>query len=284
VTQPPQPILVPLDGSSAAENALPLALALAKPYSAPVELVQVIDLDSYDLSPAEQIDAAERFEQYVQPLVASHGGDSAVCKAAVIFGKPAAALIDLAGRSRLVVMASHGRGGFQATFVGSVTDKVVRGAPVPVLVVPAIGEPSPVPSHILVAIDGSEQSEAALEFARELAAAFGARLTLVHAYVETLPPSPELATYQVTMLDALREAAEQYANAIVRDGESTIITYGRPADVVLQAAGETGAGLVVMASSGKGLAGRLLLGSTTQRVLHALHRPLLIIPPARDGD
>jgi nucleotide-binding universal stress UspA family protein len=67
---------------------------------------------------------------------------------------------------------------------------------------------------------------------------------------------------------------------VARPGEETVVAQGSPAAVIVEAAERLDAGLVAMASSGKGLASRLALGSVTERVMHTLRRSLLVLPPA----
>jgi nucleotide-binding universal stress UspA family protein len=76
----------------------------------------------------------------------------------------------------------------------------------------------------------------------------------------------------------LRAAAEEYLTQIAAPSEKALVEQGFPAAVIADAATRLDAGLVVVASSGKGLAARIALGSTTDRLMHSLHRPLLIVP------
>ena len=73
--------------------------------------------------------------------------------------------------------------------------------------------------------------------------------------------------------------ATAYLAGLASPGEETIVEWGDAATAILADSQLVNADLVVMTASGKGLAKRLALGSTTDRVMHALHRPLIIIPP-----
>ncbi len=282
MTAPTGPIVVPLDGSGNAEQALPLAALLARLYDAPIRFIHVVDGES--LASAKDFDEARRnFAAYAAELAGRHGLAGKPFSADLLSGSPGPTILESAANASFIVLASHGRSGFHATFIGSVADKVVRGAPVPVFVVPAIDGKTPGSLEvILVALDGSAEAEGGLRVARDVAARAGARLTLVRAY--TIPPAVgvEFAYYPPDLVTSLEEGAKDYLSATAREGEGTVVALGPASEIVTQAATDLNADLVVMTSHGKGLAGRLALGSTTDRVMHGFRRPLLVVPAARD--
>ncbi len=274
-------VLVPLDGSKNAENALPMAALLARAYDLPVRLIHVIDNADEMLTPQALDRAREVFSSYSLDLAARHGIDTSRAVAEVGYGPPAATILAAAEGVRFVVIATHGRGGFVATFIGSVADKVVRGADVPVVTVPGVGEPAAVDSRpILVALDGSPEAEAGLEAARDLAKRAAVKLALVRAISVPPPVGIEFAYYPPDILTTMQAAAQDYLKGIARPGEETHLVHGAAATAIEQIAANINAGLIVMTSRGKGLAARLALGSTTDRVLHSVQRPLLIVPVA----
>ena len=146
----PGEILVPLDGSALAEAALAPAAELARLLGARLTLVQVvvpiaITTDpplpfpsGYDehLTEIRRVEAQDYLESVVERL--QEQGVVAAC-AAVVSGGVAGALVDLTreGRAGLIVIASHGHGGLKRLALGSVADRLVRTAAVPVLVVRA---------------------------------------------------------------------------------------------------------------------------------------------------
>jgi nucleotide-binding universal stress UspA family protein len=141
-------ILVPLDGSPLAEAVLEPAAALARLWDGEVSLVQVVRpvvLDSEPILPlpigySDKATAIQRelAQDYIRD-VAERLRESGVKASgvAVIGGGIADTLIDLARPERvsLVAVATHGRGGLGRLALGSVADKLVRAAEVPVLVV-----------------------------------------------------------------------------------------------------------------------------------------------------
>jgi len=272
-----RPILLALDGSTAAEAALPFAFELSQLYGASLRLIHAIDLD--DPSTAGLEAANERFSDYAKRLVRTTAGPAAAMDSVVVAGSPAVAVLEAAHDARFLVVASHGRSGFRATVVGSVADKIVRGAAVPVLFVPVGAAGAPLTAGpTIVGLDGSEAAEVGLGMARELAARLGVELYLVEAFDPLPPLAVEVGFYPVDLTDSMEESARTYLQGIQRPAERVECTVG-PADAVIEeVARRVGAGLIVLSSHGKGLAKRITLGSITDRVMHHSQRPLLIVP------
>jgi len=138
-----RPILVPLDGSKLAENALPDAAWLSRITGAPIRFIHVVDTD---VAVEDRGKAAETFRSYTKGIAADHGLGETTCD--VVAGSPADEILKESERASAIVIATHGRGGFRAMIVGSVADKVIRGASVPVLAEPGLEHPAaPVPGR-----------------------------------------------------------------------------------------------------------------------------------------
>jgi nucleotide-binding universal stress UspA family protein len=142
----PKRILVPLDGSALAEQALPVAQSLAKAYGAEVILLRVLDV----AVPAELVtypeahwvrEALQANHREVQRYLAEK--QIALDQAGVdvrvqVFDTSPAEEIMFAARNEaidLIVMSSHGRGGDTRWTAGSVADKVMQHSPCPVLLI-----------------------------------------------------------------------------------------------------------------------------------------------------
>lgn len=269
-------IIVPLDGSANAENALPAAAMLAQMDAAPVEILYVLDEDADKRGLDE---ATAEFSEYGQRLIRDYHLPAERCTVSVREGKPAATILDASQGAAWIAIASHGRGGFKAMFIGSVADKVVRGSRVPVYMVPGVGRPAERPKTILAALDGSEEAERGLGVARRIAGSLDARVVLVRAYSPVYPAGVGWsAGYPQNFPELVQEEAKSYLASLAGPNEQTYTAMGDAAQVITGLSEQVNAGLVVMTSSGKGLAGRLALGSTTDRVMHSLHRPLVILP------
>jgi nucleotide-binding universal stress UspA family protein len=270
------PVIVPLDGSHNAENAVPAAKTMAAFYGASIVFIHVADADDVP-SGTDFGSARETFTKYAEDLAAREAVTGAESHLAE--GKPAATILRYARehQASAIVLASHGRGGFQATFVGSVADRVVRGAECPVLLVPATRE-SALHGPVLIAVDGSANAEAALSAGRAIGKHLKAEVALVSAYRMPPPVGVEFSYYSPTMVESFREATETYLRDACQGNEKGYAAQGPAAMVIVETANSLDSGVVVMASSGKGLAERLTLGSTTSRVMHSIHKPLLIVP------
>ena len=270
------PIIVPLDGSKNAESALPVALQLAEAYGSELRFVHVVDIDSYDPATPLQVSQGQ-LEDYVRGLMERRGA-SVEWSISVRAGSPAQEILEASAGGRVIVMATHGHGGFQAAFIGSVTDKVVRSCRMPVITVPLFRESDLRAGPILIGLDGSRAAEAALHVARGLASRLGVRVALLKAFSMPAITGSEFGTYTYNSVGMFEEAAADYLAAVSLPGEEVLTPMATPACAIDDAVQRMGASLVVLSSHGKGLAHRLALGSTTDRVIHSVRRPVLVLP------
>jgi nucleotide-binding universal stress UspA family protein len=121
-------ILVPLDGSAAAESVVPVVAALAPAFGARVHLLMV-------RSDGEGLDG-----DYLQGVAARlHDAGVQDVSEEVVAGHPAETITKVAGerRMKLIALATHGWGGLRRRAFGSVTDQILHGAMLPVLLVRA---------------------------------------------------------------------------------------------------------------------------------------------------
>ena len=154
-------ILVPTDGSSEVERALEHAFDLAQAHDATVRAIYVVSVAGYGGLPMETpldgiSDALrEEGEAAVERVKELAPADIEV-ETRVLEGSPSRVIVDHAqpGECDLVVMGTHGRGGIDRLLLGSVTERVVRHAPVPVLTV-RVGSSEPE--------EGTEQKQLAAE-------------------------------------------------------------------------------------------------------------------------
>jgi nucleotide-binding universal stress UspA family protein len=191
----------------------------------------------------------------------------------------------------LVVMGTHGRSGFERVLLGSVTEKVLRTSPVPVLTVPSHA-PDVVPTgrdpfkRILYATDFSPGSEHALRYAASLAEHAAAQLILLHV-VELLPagydPIPVMAFDVTSYNSALEEAAKGRLRTFVPDAfrlgcdTDDVVTNGRPYVEILRIAAEREVDLIVLGIHGRSAIDKLVFGSTTEHVVRRATCPVLTV-------
>jgi nucleotide-binding universal stress UspA family protein len=144
-------IVVPLDGSPVAEEALGQAKDLARTLSVPMHLVRVVDTYRAQAIPAtgmaldysmlaelaeEEIQDAK---EYVAKEVNAVAKDGLTVNGDVLHGPVAQQIVNAAEPGDLLVMSSHGRTGIKRWFLGSVAEEVIRRASVPVLLIRAKG-------------------------------------------------------------------------------------------------------------------------------------------------
>ena len=136
-------ILLSLDGSPLAEQALPHAIAHARHFQAELILLRVLEpfAQITGLSPAklEQIDQQANIwaREYLERIAASAQQEDILVQSVTADGRPHIAITQFAETNQvdLIVMCTRGQSGLSRWLMGSVADRVVRGAGVPVLVV-----------------------------------------------------------------------------------------------------------------------------------------------------
>lgn len=298
-------IVVPLDGSRNAEQALPYARALAQRSGGSLLLVSVVDIPvefgAWSMASAGMYGIeVERWqaesEAYLR-RIAGEQGDIAT-QMVVRLGSAAAEIREAARRAEnpVLVTTSHGRSGAGRLFLGSVASKLVHDLACPVMVVriqeqPAATDPSF--DRVLVPLDGSAFSEEGLTNAIEV---FGERLTLHLVRVVEIPtiPAAGMADGGIAMnyglveeyTAATRDSANAYMQATIEkltaEGHSVTgdVREGIVADEIQAAASEHQADAIAMATHGRGGLGRIVFGSVAERVLHESERPLLLTRPS----
>jgi nucleotide-binding universal stress UspA family protein len=288
-------ILCPVDFSETSQHALDHAAALARWYEAKLTLLHVfVTLPTMDLPPIILGDGErERLKAAIRKMAARVSSDVSVDvrveQAEYVQNEIFRQIADT--HSDLLVLGTHGRSGFQRLFLGSVTEKVIRKATCPTLVVPPrtsdVPSDSPVQfTHILCAVDFSDSSLSALAYALNLAEEADAHLTLLHA-IEMPPELRENPLAPEFDIDRIHAAAEAAALRRLRDlipdqaraycTVETAVVEGRAYRQLLQRALEQKADLIVMGVHGRGALDLLVFGSTTHHVIRASACPVLIV-------
>ena len=135
-------ILAPTDFSELSAEGVRYACHLAKDVGAQVIVLNVVILDESNVVGKGEIEAHEkRLNKFASEIVGRRAADLKI-REIVVTGQAYAAIVDCAEKERadLIVMSTHGRSGLSRMLIGSVTDKLLRGATCPVLVVPAGGK------------------------------------------------------------------------------------------------------------------------------------------------
>lgn len=301
-------ILVPLDGSKRAEQALPLAAQIARRAGGRLHLLRVIPpLDTYawygpetafalpDALRKERVKAAIYLEAVTHHEILS-GIHTSI---EVIDGEPANAILDAVNTTfaTLIVMCSHGQTGLQRWMLGSVSRQIARHASVPVLILRPTPEGEPVPFmaepasvRVMVPLDGSELAEQALPPAVELAQVLSAKSRGALHLTCVLPlAAREEDTVMATLAQRYLAGVEQRIMESERGRLLTLSSSISPhidtAQAIVEIA-EKGRGtvdslntcdIIVMATHGRSGITRWMMGSVTERVLDAGKLPILVV-------
>jgi len=297
-------VIVPLDGSRFAEQALPLATAIARAAGSSLHLVHVHQSLVFEGLPYSEHDQGWDIEARRQEL--DYLGETAErARAAatigvhveLLEGDPAKSVLEYARKvdAELVVMATHGRGGIARAWLGSVADELVRKAELPLLLVRPAGEDPvdlaglPDVRRVLIPLDGSRLAEHVIAPAMRVGDVFGASYTLLRVIIPTfVPGAPQIARAidedRLLGVARERETREYLAHVQERLSESgatvdTRIAVGSPAQTILDQADEIGADLIAIATHGRGATLRAFLGSVADKVVRGSTRPVLVYRP-----
>lgn len=293
-------ILCPVDTSEFSARALRHAVALGAWYRAKVTVLWVRPAEHHppafrlhpgpfpQAPPGELESAEESIGVFVRATVGPPA-PNVLCRVGPI--APTILSIAAAPPADLIVMGTHGLTGFDRFLLGSVTEKVVRRAPCPVLTVPpgvapAKGDPAVTFKTIVCGVDFSPASAHALKYALSLAQEAGGRLVVVHVIEWVTEDEPRPTTnggpprWSQTLVQDAQERLAVMVPSDVRvwcDPE-LVVAHGQPHRVLLRVAAERNAELVVLASGGRSAIDVLVYGSTAQQVIRQASCPVLTVP------
>lgn len=297
-------ILCPIDFSDYSGHALDYAVAMAGWYGASVTALHVysewpavgiVPAFGPDALPAVRLSAVDhdavlaQMRAFVRPHAT--GGvaiDAQLLEAPDVHREVLAQAKEMG--ADLLVVGTHGRSGFEHLLLGSITEKLVRRAECPVLVVPRRAGPDTASAvhlkQILCPVDFSSGSLAAVTLAISLAEEADAHLLLL--YVEEMPPElTEHPAFGAVNTDALRAEARagwlRRLRALVPESVKgfctvdTAVSEGRASRAILRTATAQGSGLIVMGVQGRGAVDVALFGSNTNEVLRGATCPVLTV-------
>jgi nucleotide-binding universal stress UspA family protein len=261
-----------------------------------VEIVSVLDPDVVRARAGRDDTDRERnlLESYhadVAEDLRTHTGLDVETK--VLAGPAAATIIDEAEATRpdYLVISTHGASGLSRWRLGSVADKVIRGASRPTLVVgPKAAERveslaatlMPRFKSILLPLDGSALAEGALPYGRRFLEAFGGQLHLVTvASINAMGTDVAWAGVSAQLDENLAREARAYLEQAAAKAEgmgsaTLAVRFGSPAEALSEYVADNAIDLVIMTSHGRGGLLRSALGSTTDRMLGGA-APVLVI-------
>jgi nucleotide-binding universal stress UspA family protein len=299
-------ILCPIDFSDHSRHALDHAVVIARWYESTITMLHVctaIPVAAYapgtPILPSAVLTSADREElrASMKRLADDEGAGDLPVQMEVVEGNTVGEILATAERlpSDLLVMGTHGRSGFERLVLGSATEKVLRKAACPVLSVPrdmkdAVPTAPVVFKNILCAIDFSDCSMNALNYAISLAEEADARLTVLHVleFAPAWPPraegevedrSPGVTEY---MTEVEQDRRARLAAAVPESVQEfcaveTVMANGSPYVEILRAAGERSSDLIVIGVHGRSAADVLFFGSTVQHVVRQAACPVLTL-------
>jgi nucleotide-binding universal stress UspA family protein len=272
------PYVVGFDGSEGAKAALRWALWAAAPDHAPVEAVAAWAASLHAVSPwlpAPAVDESEfvlAFREVLRREMAGVEGARGV-DLRVVRGAPGPTLVAAATHARCLAVGRRGHGGFAGLLLGSVADHCLRHSYSPVALTPVDDALRP-DGSVVVGVDGSERSDAAVRFAAGEADRRGGRLVALHAWDWLAQPGAFDPTFD-------RDAAVRYAaTAVMRVlGErpvDVVAVNDRPARALLErsAAGD----LVIVGSRGLSAVRGSFVGSVSRQLAHHAPSTVVVVP------
>jgi nucleotide-binding universal stress UspA family protein len=288
-------VLFPTDFSRAANTALPHALKIAQKYGTDITILHVATPYSDDPNAPEyqQLDEG-KFKEYIEK---SLGGISQAMESSqkvttevVREVTPAKGILDFIEEKGidLTVMGTHGHSALAQFFLGSVAERVVRHAPCLVLTVAQDRKEyrnNPDYQNVLVAFDFSEHSKKAAREARDMAFQYGARLQALYVVEQEVHPAFYLK-WRESMARELpqiaEEAKESLKSTLGEEGLQDLDVHveigdGKAHAEISKFARASEVDLIVMGTHGLSGLDRMLLGSTTERVVRIASCPVLTV-------
>lgn len=286
-----RPVVIGVDGSAASQNAVRWGIALAERRQSPVQLLHAYDptinetrigeefrvtvLAAVHEAARDQLEAARAQAVDIQPGLA--------LTTRLVEDSAATALISASFGAEALVLGAQGASGFSSIVAGSTAMHVATHARCPVVTVPASESAAHAGSGVVVGVDGSALSDAAIGFAFREAAETGGTVTAVLAWIEPLTwtvIAAALPTHEAT--SRLQQAHEQLLTWVQPWSEKypDVVVHRRvvndlPARAL--AAASDGAQLLVVGCRGRRAVSSMMLGSVGHGVLHLATCPVAVV-------
>lgn len=295
----PRSVLCPVDFSDNARHALAFAVGLAGRSGARLTVLAVNEpflveaaAVAYDAQYLEQSTVAE-LRVFVSSVIPAGAPWAREPKMVVAAGDAPHEILRHASldEADVIVMGTHGLGGYRKFFFGSTTERVLGKTRTPVLALPLLdrelvrlGAEAPTLdlTCIVAPVDFGGSSSHDARFAAGLARSFGVPLLMVHV-VPAAHAAPawkdHLEAHTRVRLATARQRLEELAGKLGPGQVETLVTTGRPAEEIAVVAAERGAGLIVMGLRGAGGLLQPAPGSIAYRVLTLAAAPVLALPP-----
>jgi len=291
-------IICATDFSDLSNRAIPFAVSLAKEFNTKLYLCHIIGLPSTAiygeilLDPTEQQDKAVRYaREQLDSLIDPQPVD---WEALIAIGHTADEISRLAQEKSadLVIAATHGRSGLKRFLLGSVTERLMRILPCPLLVIPEPAGDAPAVmeqplrfKRILIGCDFSADADLALQHGLSLAQEFQSELHLVHVIEKPAYPGPVDKT--IGTEDPVQPVRQQHLKeklsalippeALNWCSPNVVLREGQPDEELTRYAVSRDIDLIVLGVRGQSLVEKLFVGSTTDRVIRRAPCPVLSV-------
>jgi nucleotide-binding universal stress UspA family protein len=279
-------VLVPLDGSSAAEFAIRFGVDLASKHEAELVLLYLHYLPTPGVAADAQGPTLGQMDEYLEKLQKDIRAQGVrVQGQPVQTGDLAGTLLKVIDTERIsvLVLSTQGRTGMLRWLFGSGVEKTLTSLPVPLLLV------RPMYQKVIVPLDGSRWSESAIPRAAEIARVHDAEVILLHVYQ---PKSGDyagqwaLAGQQEIADQTVEQAQEELfalRNRLRYEGlraREVMLRGGNPAQAICDfVESEEGISMIVMSTHGRTGIARWLMGSVAQSVLKNARCPVTLVHP-----
>ncbi|MDE3201807.1 MAG: universal stress protein [Acidobacteriota bacterium] len=272
-------LLVPLDGSKNAEQALTAADVLAHTFGSSITLLSV-DPNGRPTHFPEQQKSSDPCTPYLADHVRKLKAAGIQADCVVEKGKPYEVITSMAQDmgADLIVMTAYGQSNLERLFVSDIAQKTLRIARTPILLVrpeEMHAQPPTTFKRLLVALDGSRHAEETLRFARKFAVTFTSEIILL-GVPEADFEEEQLTDYLNRVANALREEHLQVRALVTGSGAARTITEVSESEHI---------DLVILAKYGRGgsLRRSAALGSVAIHAVESVHCPILLIDTAEYG-
>ena len=283
-------ILVPLDGSTLAEHAVPVAAAVAEQNEASLSLAVVHPWGPAEDAPRPGTRADHELREaegtYLNRLMQAVASayQIPVCEAVLDGSAAAHTLVEYTRRRKidLVVASTHDHGALGRFLSSGVARHLAHHAPASVLFIKPQAGPLPIRlggfRRVLVALDGSPGSEAALLPAAALAAGEKAVITLVRVVAGSGEPLKQAGAEAKSYLERLLPHQRQRGGQV----QTTVLLADSAADAILAYVADEGIELIALTTRRRRPAARALFGSVADAVIHKARVPVLVCHATSD--
>lgn len=284
-------ILCPSDFSEASAHAVDQAIVLADAFKSKIIALHAVS----PLTSAVEVPAMDECRDRLRASFERATKAGIAVDVEIALGLPVHRILDRASSlaAGVIVMGTHGTSGFERFVLGSVTEKVLRKATCPVLTVPPRAQAtSRLPfRHVQCAVDFSEASTGAVNWAISLAHASGASVSLLHVleWPWHEPPPPDMSQLPKEQADALlafrrytEESAKNRLESLLPHNVRAVQTVaqlrnGKAWSEILDVARDEHSDIIVMGVRGRNPVDVTLFGSTTNQVVRRASCPVLTV-------